>query len=282
MNVPYISKWETGTDYAIDVCLDFVNERIRIDDYRGNLNSLFTKMEELAKQHLFTKLIVKARGEDWRYFLTKGFTLEGTIAGYFNGSDAFLVVKYFTNERRTSTSWQAEDLFLEKISLLATSEQLKEIPDDYSIRLAKITDCKALAKLYGEVFAGYPTPMNDENYIKKVIEGNTIFMIVEWNKQIVSATSVEINEANHNAEVTDCATLVDHRKYGFIQHLITGLEQQLVQRNIYCSYSLARAPIYGMNAILQKLGYLYSGRLTNNCMMNGNYENMNIWVKKLV
>jgi beta-lysine N6-acetyltransferase len=281
MNVPYLCRTETGPDFIMDVYLDFVNERIRVDDYRGNINSLIKRMKTLAKQYSFTKEIIKARMEDWRLFLSIGYTLEGIIHGYFNGSDAYLMVNCFTEERRTNRSWKKEDDMLENIFLLPNS-QSNEIPTDYSMRLASTEDCQSLANLYESVFQSYPTPMNDVNYIKKVMEEGTIFKIVQWNGQIVSAASAEINDKYHNAEMTDCATLTEHRKYGFMQLLIVALEEELISRNIYCSYSLARAQSFGMNACLKKLGYVYNGRLANNCVMNGQYENMNIWVKKLV
>lgn len=282
MKEPYISMWETGPDFTMLVYLDFVNKRIRIDDYRGNINSIIIRMKALAKQYSFTKELIKAREEDWRTFLSNGYVFEGTINGYFNGNDAFFMVHYVNVDRRTSPSWKEEDLFLEKIAGLPNPTQPNVMPAGYSIRLANRDDCKPLATLYKQVFQTYPTPMDDESYIGKVMEEGTIFKIIEWNGEIVSTASAEVNEAYHNAEMTDCATLQEHRKYGFMQLLISALEEELINRQIYCSYSLARAQSFGMNACLKKLGYLYTGRLGNNCVMNGQYENMNIWVKKLV
>ncbi|MFN7249815.1 MAG: putative beta-lysine N-acetyltransferase [Anaerobacillus sp.] len=282
MNVPYLSRTETGADFFIEVYLDFVNERIRIDDYRGNINSVITRMKALAAQYSFTKEIIKSRVEDWPKFLSRGYELEGMINGYFNGSDAFFMVNYASDDRRTSDCWKAEDDLLDKIVAQKDAAQPNQLPTGYSMRLANVEDCKDLANLYGLVFQTYPTPMNEPSYIKDVMEEGTIFKMIEWNGQVVSAASAEVNETYHNAEMTDCATLLEHRKYGFMQLLISALEDELISRNIYFSYSLARAQSYGMNACLQKLGYLYSGRLANNCIMNDNFENMNIWVKKLV
>jgi beta-lysine N6-acetyltransferase len=281
MKVPYIFKWEKGPDYIMHVYLDFINERIRVDDYRGNIYSIISEIKAIAKEYSFTKVIIKARSEDWRSFLSSGFELEGIIEGYYNGSDAFFMANYLSDLRRTSPSWKIEDDILEKTSTLPVLLS-SELPANYSIRTGKNEDSKNLANLYGSVFKTYPTPMNDESYIKKVISEGTIFKIIELNGQIVSAASAEINKNYNNAEMTDCATLPDHRKHGFMQLLISELEQQLLLCNIYCSYSLAIAKSYGMNACLKKLGYKYTGRLTNNCMMNNRYENMNVWVKKLV
>lgn len=282
MNTPYLSKWITGLDYTMNVYLDFVNYRIRIDDYRGNHRAIILKVKELAIEHSFTKQIIKARGEDWRVFLEAGYSLEGIIDNYFNGSDAFFMVMYENDDRRTSRSWLEEDVMLEKIKALPLTVQIEDVQKQYELRLATKDDCQKLAHLYNTVFQSYPTPMNDETYIQKVMDEGTIFIVVEWKGEIVSSASAEVNHNYHNAEITDCATLPAHRKFGFMQIVITRLEQQLISENIYCAYSLARAQSFGMNACLKKLGYRYTGRLLNNCMMNGNFENMNIWVKQLV
>ncbi len=281
MVVPYFSNKEAGKDFFIDVTIDFINERIRVDDYRGNIQSVHTRMKALATQYSFTKAIIKSRAEDVQSFLARGYNLEGVIDGYFNGSDAYFMVHYESDERRTSSTWKKEDELLESVSLLPSS-QPSQLPDGYSMRLATLSDCRALADLYERVFQSYPTPMNDSDYLKKVMEDGTIFNVVEWDGEIVSAASAELNETYHNAEMTDCATLPEHRKYGSMQVIVASLENELIKRQIYCAYSLARAESYGMNACLKKLDYQYRGRLTNNCVMNGAYENMNIWVKRLV
>jgi len=59
------------------------------------------------------------------------------------------------------------------------------------------------------------------------------------------------------------------------------LEEELKRKGIFCSYSIARAQSFGMNAVLYQLGYTYRGRLINNCYIYDKLENMNMWVKDL-
>ena len=68
--------------------------------------------------------------------------------------------------------------------------------------------------------------------------------------------------------------------YCFIQ--VEELENELYEKRIYCTYSIARANSFGMNRVLKQMGYHYEGRLTNNCFMEGSYENLNVWVNELV
>ncbi len=59
------------------------------------------------------------------------------------------------------------------------------------------------------------------------------------------------------------------------------LEIELNKRNFRVLYSLSRAINPGINKVLSRLKYNYTGRLINNCDICGGYEDMNIWVKCL-
>ncbi|OIJ19240.1 putative beta-lysine N-acetyltransferase [Anaerobacillus alkalidiazotrophicus] len=278
----YITQWEKGQSYSMQVCYDFVSERLRVDDYQGNMEEMVSMLKKLSKKSSFSKIIVKSRVEDWRFLLSKGFFLEGVIDNYFKGQNAYFMAYYLSDKRRTSREWKKEDELIEKVYELPTSSSVDPLPTEYTIRLANVEDASALASLYNQVFSSYPTPINDEMYIQTAIREGSIFYVVEWDRSIVSAASAEVNTTYLNAEITDCATLPGYRSYGFMKLLISKLEKELVKRKIFCSYSLARAGSYGINACLKKLDYKYNGRLTNNCSISDKYENMNVWVKKLI
>lgn len=76
-------------------------------------------------------------------------------------------------------------------------------------------------------------------------------------------------------------TIPEYRGQGLLSNLVYSLEQDLTQKGFYTLYSLSRAMNPGINAVLFKLGYKYTGRLINNCHICGGFEDMNIWVKKL-
>lgn len=278
--IPYENRLKHGEQYTANIYVDYVNERVRVDDYRGNSNCIIKQIHDMAKEKGFTKIIVKARHEHWQTFLSHGYMLEGIFKGYFNGNDAYSMALYLSDERRTSRYWMEEDHILQQI-LDLPGKMDKPLPNSYNMRMATIQDAKALAKLYGEVFKVYPTPMNEEKYIQKVMKDGTIFYVIESAGKIVSAASAEVNGLYHNAEMTDCATLPEHRKHGFMKILIQALEQELMKKNIYCVYSLSRALSFGMNAVFRQLGYEYTGRLSNNCYIFDKMEDMNLWVKDL-
>lgn len=280
-SLPFFSRMESGDRFTIDLCLDPANHRLRIDDYQGNIKEAIARAQVIAQEYGFTKVILKARQEDISALMAHGFMLEGIFKRYYNGNAAYCMALYFTNERRTSDDWMKEDGILQEIIGMPRCIEKRQIPEKYSMRFAVLEDAHELANLYDTIFKTYPTPMNDVNYIKKVIEEGTIFSVIQYDGTIVSAASAEVNLIYHNAELTDCATISEHRQHGFMKVLIAALEQELIKRNIYCAYSIARALSMGMNAVFHQLGYEYGGRLTKNCNIWNKYEDMNIWVKDL-
>ncbi|MGE7183936.1 putative beta-lysine N-acetyltransferase [Peribacillus sp. NPDC006672] len=279
--LPFFTQVETGECYTMELYHDHANQRLRMDDYRGDIKKAIARALVIAKEQGFTKVILKARNEDLSVALGQGFMLEGILSRYFKGNDAYSMAFYLTDERRTSDFWVKEDKIIQDVSGISRLVEMQQIPENYILRFAAEEDAQELANLYGEIFETYPTPMNDERYIKKVMEEGTIFSVIEYEGSIVSAASAEVNEMYHNAELTDCATIPHHRKHGFMKVLLSELEQELIRKNIYCSYSLARSLSMGMNAVFHQLGYEYGGRLTKNCNIWDKYEDMNIWGKDL-
>ncbi|MFD2680566.1 putative beta-lysine N-acetyltransferase [Bacillus seohaeanensis] len=259
---------------------DEYNHRMRVDDYRGNIAKIISFLNELSSNHKkIEKMIIKSRGEHVEEFLKNGYVLEAIVSGYFTGDPAYLVSKFFTNERRNSLFWKKEDEVLG--SILHLNKKNVEHKCEKRIKRADKSDANSLAKLYQQVFSVYPVPLHKAEYIKKAIDDGTIFLYIEDNGEIISSASAEINIHYHNAELTDCATLPQHRKGGYMKHLLSGLEAQLKAEHIYCAYTIARALSYGMNAAFYQLGYEYQGRLANNCYIFDKMEDMNVWVKDL-
>ncbi|WP_144521694.1 putative beta-lysine N-acetyltransferase [Bacillus pumilus] len=261
------------------ICIDSFNERIRLDDYSGRVRDVIPSVLQEASDCKASKVIVKVRREHVPLFLEKGFRLEGVFSHYFLGSDAYGMSLFLTEERMNSSYWLEEDEIVASIQAKEIKEDQGTWQDEYVMRKADLKDVNKLAKLYDTVFETYPTPMNESEYIEKVMEEGTIFYVVEHDGHIVSAASAEINAPYGHAELTDCATLPSYRKLGFMHHLILALEKELQSMHIYVFYSLARALSYGMNQVFYQLGYTYTGRFQNNCYIFDKIEDMNLWVK---
>jgi beta-lysine N6-acetyltransferase len=268
--------------FHMKVTKDHFNQRLKVEDYRGNIKLIASYVDNLSLENKYAKAIVKTRAEDVPYLLQKGFIFEAVFTRYFNGSDAVAMTKYYEPTRRNSDKWIKEDEILKNVSVLTKNASSSSIPENFKLRKATVKDAVHLAKLYSKVFEIYPTPLNNPDYIKEVMQQDTVFyVILAENDEIISAASAEINSFYHNAELTDCATLSEYRKLGLMKVLLTKLEEELLSKQIYCSYSIARALSFGMNAAFHQLGYTYTGRLANNCYIFDKLEDMNVWVKDL-
>jgi beta-lysine N6-acetyltransferase len=269
------------SNYSLEVYLDPFNKRIRIDDYRGNTNLLIEKAEELAAIHQAEKLIIKARSEDFLHLYEQGFQPEAVVDRYFLGSDAYFFSKFYSVERKKNDHWITEDGMVHSIYQLDTSIDKPLPPKEYELKKANEGCAEELSGLYRQVFQIYPTPLHDPEYVKKTMKEGTIYYVYFHQGKIVSAASAEVNAFYKNAELTDCATLTEHRKYGLMKIILRELEGELKRQGIFCAYSIARSLSFGMNAVLFQLGYKYRGRLMNNCYIYDKLENMNMWVKNL-
>ncbi|WP_342431969.1 putative beta-lysine N-acetyltransferase [Neobacillus sp. FSL H8-0543] len=269
------------SNYFLEIYLDPFNKRIRVDDYRGSVKFLLHKAEELAHQHHAEKLIIKARAEDFLALYERGFQPEAVVDRFFLGSDAHFFSKYYTPERKKNDHWITEDGMIQSIYQLDSTIQKTYPPIEYELKKGDESSAEELSALYKQIFQIYPTPLHNPDYVKKTMQEGTIYYVFYYQGKIVSAASAEVNEFYKNAELTDCATLSEHRKYGLMKIILQELERELKQKGIYCAYSIARSLSFGMNAVLFQLGYKYRGRLMNNCYIYDKLENMNMWVKNL-
>lgn len=270
----------------MELYIDPYNHRIRIDDYRGNVQHVIENAEDIAIELKVEKVIIIAKMEHFALLLESAYQCEAMVDHFFRGSDAYFFTKYFSENRKQSDQWMNEDKMFQSVkSMEKTINKVDlQIPLLYELKKIATSDAERLAKLYQEVFQLYPTPMHDPSYIRKTMGMGTIYYGVIYKgqeSQIVSAASAEVDSRNYNAELTDCATLAHHRKFGLMKFILEKLEEDLKKKGIFCSYSIARAQSFGMNAVLHQLGYSYRGRLINNCYIYDKLENMNMWVKDL-
>ncbi|AZB43214.1 putative beta-lysine N-acetyltransferase [Bacillus sp. FJAT-42376] len=270
---------EAGWKGNAEVVFDAYNERCRVDDYAGNLSFLYAGIVEECRKRNVKKLIWKVKSSDCFRALGTGMQPEGAAGSFFRGEPCWFFSKFFSETRRKTDGWLKEDRLLEEV-LQKDPKKIIPLPNQ-GIREAVLEDAEELASFYGAIFDVYPVPITDPDYVKKAMNSSSYFMVAEDEGKIVSAASAEVDENHLNAEITDCGTLPAYRKQGHLQHLIGALEQKLVQKGIYSSYSLSRAKSFGMNRSLYQCGYTYGGRLANNCYIYSSIENMNIWWKDL-
>lgn len=275
----YVIKEKT---FTLKIYIDLFSRRIKVQDYSGkDFHAMTTRLEKIAAKNGLDKIFIKARTEDWINFLKYGYILEGVFKYFYDGEDAYCVSRFLNIDRLHSKNYEEAN----RILLLATEVQseykYQPLTDGFVIRTAIEEDIDQIAELYKGIFRTYPVPLNDPSYLRTLMRADYLFMVVEHNGEIVSCASADMNIKYRNAEITDCASNPKFQGKGLMTSLIYQLEKEIEKLGIRCVYSLARALSPGMNVVFKKLGYLYTGRLVNNCNIAGSFEDINLWVKKL-
>jgi len=235
----------------------------------------------LSDENKVGKIFYVAPKERIKEFKDEGFIMEAKVYNFLKGKPGYFLSKFVTDKRKMSIVIPEEEEVL-IISREYSDENYKyDKYNKYLIRNAGKEDAEQLAKLYDSVFETYPSPMNNSDYIKFVMDNDVFFKVAIYENRIVSAASADMDPINLNVEMTDCATDKLHRGKGLVGRLIFELEKELKHKEYKVLYSMARSISTGMNIVFSKHDYEYSGRLVNHCHICGSFEDMNIWVKVL-
>ena len=234
-------------------------------------------------QKKYTKIFAKIPITAGMAFFKRGFRKEACIPGFFSGLESALFVsRYFSKEREELKNKEQ----VEHIQQLAQNKsdadkEVKSLDNNVQIRLCTEDDAETMSKIYKEIFATYPFPIDEPEYLIETMRTHVVYYGIEINKKLVAISSAEIDKYNKNAEMTDFATLPEWRGHGFASNLLSFMEQELEKQDILTLYTIARAISLGMNMTFGKLNYNFAGRLINNTNISGNIESMNIWYKRL-
>lgn len=273
-----IVKNEPG--FSVVLNLDQINHRIWVYDYNiENPALLYDFFMKLSEDRGCEKVIFPVRQNHLSTLLQQGFTKEGMIEGYYQGSDAHFLAAYPSADRGHSAVLLNEQQMIKEITARPRGIH-KNLEEGFNIKIASEKDVNVMAHLFSEVFSSYPTAVDDPCYLAHAMESEDLYMVIYDDKERLAAVATaEIDWEYRRAELTNCATHPDYRGMGLNRILLQELEQQCLAKNIFCLYSLARASSFGMNLVLHRLGYHFKGILINNCHIAGKYEDMNIWVK---
>lgn len=270
----------SGDRYRVRLFFDNYNRRLKVLDYEGdNYRDMVERVDWLADANGFTKVFIKARANDWQRFLQFGYQLEGILKYFYRGEDAFVMSRFRSVERAHNPLVIEEDDLISRLMARARQYDPKPLPEGYTTVVCGREHIDGLVELYREVFATYPSPLRHRSYVVQTMQRNVLYRaILDESGTIVSAASAEMDPQYSNAEMTDCATHKSQRGKSLMFHLLHGLLGDMKERGIQTPYTLARAASFGMNLVFYRLGFEYCGRLTNNCDIYGQFEDMNIWV----
>lgn len=237
--------------------------------------------EVLGRNEGCDKIIFYVRKEDRDKLTGNKVYQEGVIRGFFRGIDAFIYAMFLNPVREHSIDWKQNKKVMELIENDHKKTKHMRLPDGYFMRSATKQDALQMARVYDTVFKTYPTPMNDSKYIQTMMDDNVYFTIVEYDGQVVSSSAADYLPAFNSAEMTDCATLVEHRNKGLLNIQFAHLAEHMKDIGLQTLFCYARSISVGMNLINVRNGFSFGGRMIQNSNIDGRLECMNIWYKNL-
>lgn len=272
-------------DVAVDGCRvsvkdDAYSDRVRcdhpdVDDGYALGRSLRAAADLLGRG----RVVVLARRSLAGGLLAQGFEQEALLPGFYDGEDDCAVLGLARRREREAPAFADEVAWVD--DLLEQDRELREPPDDVVTRLATPADAEDLAGLLGETFAQYPTPSDDPGYVAQQILDGTPFRMVEQDGELCACASADLVTVARTAELTDCATLPEHRGQGYMQRILADLCDDLREMGYPTAFTLARARVPGVNLAFQRLGFVWRGRMKQSCRIGDGLEDMNVFSRPL-
>jgi putative beta-lysine N-acetyltransferase len=234
----------------------------------------------MAARQNYGKVFVKVRSIDAENFHRAGYVEEASVPCLYGGSETGIFMGYYLNEQRVL---EPDADILDNILHLAYKKSGEPIlpvaADQFILKRCEERDVEEMAAIYRTVFATYPFPIHDRQYLTDSMKSHVVYFGVERNGHLIALSSAEIDKSALNAEMTDFATLPHWQGNNLSVHLLLRMEKELKQKGIITAYTIARALSPGMNIAFSKSGYTYGGRLNNNTNIAGKIESMNVWYK---
>ena len=256
----------------------FHNDRIYVMHLHGNTSgTLIPKLDRMAKAHGYGKIFAKIPVDYWKTFKLAGYTKEAVIPSFFRGTtDGLFIAKFFSVDRQRVGN---RNRFgpVERISKGTRRDGRTPLP----VIPCTPSESVALGKIYRQVFESYPFPIHQPEFLNRSMEKNTSYFCIQAKNKIVAAAAAEIDSASNTCEMTDFATLPEHRRNGFAGMLLDRLEVKAQNHGLRTAYTISRADSYGMNRVFKKMGYRYAGQLVKNTQIGGRIRSMNVWYKRI-
>lgn len=248
----------------------------------SDVPDIIGRLDGLAEKSGYTKVFARIPKKAEPAFKQRGYRREALVPGFFRGvGGAAFMGKYFSRSR-------AQEKHSEQIHHVLVVAQAKtgeatqfEKNEPFSISVADTADAEEMSAVYSEVFASYPFPIHDPEYLRSTMEGNVRYFCVRENGRVIALASAEMHPDARSVEMTDFATLPTYRGHGLAFCLLEKMEEEMRKEEMLTAYTIARALSAGMNVTFARAGYKFAGTLTNNTNICGRIESMNVWYKRL-
>lgn len=256
------------------------NDRVYLMKLGGeDPESVLDAVHDLTEKRGYAKVFAKVPEPVVTPFLEHGYRVEAIVPRLYRGrEDAVFLGKYFSPER--SEQDQPEECArIRDLALSKAGDAAAPLAEAFELDGCGEEDAEDMAKIYRQVFASYPFPIHDPEYLRETMRSHVAYFGVRRASSWVALSSAEMEPSSLSAEMTDFATLPDWRGHGFAIHLLDAMEEEMAQRGIRTVFTIARALSPGMNITFAKAGYEFGGTLVNNTNISGSIESMNVWYK---
>lgn len=250
--------------------------------HREDFPSIIADINKLARRERYTKIFCKVPGWASPAFLADGFITEAVVPGFYRGEEpAFFLSKFLNSDRLLGTEQ-------DKLRLLSSllTENLKpngiQVPGDHSLARLHADQAEEISKLYQTVFKTYPFPIDQPEYIVRTMQNGVQYFGVSTDNKLIALSSAEVDAKACNAEMTDFATLPEHRGKNLSVLLLREMEKSMQEQGIRTLYTIARLNSPAMNKTFLRQGYEYAGTLIMNTHIAGRIESMNVLYKSVI
>lgn len=266
--------------FSSPITVDERNKRLVVNGYaQGTKPSLFGRhLIYLAVKKKLEKIWLWALPTDVHEFLRCGFRTEGNLFRGNYEEFAVSLAYYVSGARGHSDKLQSENNIIHTVRTEPIN-QSQRLPLGMELKLLNESFARQISQLLTQVFTSYPSPVENPQYIRSLIQHGNIFAGAFSQEKLISVAAAYPDPILNRCEMTDCATIEEYRGHSLSERLLWILEHEVQKHGSFNLYTLARAQSYGMNRVFHKLGYSYQGRLINNCHIAGSFEDMNLWVR---
>jgi putative beta-lysine N-acetyltransferase len=243
---------------------------------------LIAALEELGCRKGYGKIFAKVPAPVWPTFESAGYVKEAEVPGLFNGrTDGCFIAKYLSLERRIIPPAERR---LERIGpqgMASIAPRRRAGRSSRMVTACRPSDAEALSRIFRRVFKTYPFPVHQPVYLRRMMREGVRYFAIRFEGRIAAVAAAETELRAQYAEMTDFATLPEHRSRGLAGTLLRHMEKSVRAVGVKSAFTIARSASPGMNAVFRKNGYRYAGLLRNNTQIGGRLESMTVWYKPL-
>jgi len=240
------------------------------------------KLYELASTKGYSKILARIPASMERIFKEAQYVGEAVVPGYLISGEDLLFVSRFLREARGRENYPHRLTKNFKLIEKYTKHQHIRRSDFPSIRPCNQADSVEMARIFSQVFASYPFPVDDPDFLAHTMASHTRYFCITENERIVGLCAAEMDTDNFAVEMTDFAVVPEMRGRGLAAYLLAEMERDMRSRGMRTAFTIARTLSPGINLIFKQMNYSWGGTLVNNTHISGGIESMWVWHKRLV